>query len=503
MISDEDILLHLDEIIANEDEFIDDINFDIENNDIEVTELEVTDPPSPDHSPIVQRNFRPKEHYFDSSKCGVQKHEFGLNSNSSKLEFFKAFVSEFLLGKVAFETNRYAKQYIQSNEISHQSRVNAWKDTNVDEMYTFLATTILMSRNKKLDMKDYWSTDPLLSSPIFRQIISRNRYLLLHQMLHFCNNENQEKGNRLFKLDVVLDEIRTNFKAGMVPFQNIVIDESLVLWKGRLSFKQFIKTKRHRFGIKFFVLCDVETDFILDFIIYTGTETRLLPYDANIGISGAVVKTLIAPYLNKGYNLYTDNWYTSPILAQYLYKKKTTITGTVRKNRRGMPELKNKLAVGDVQSAHSKNIMVLKWVDRREVFMLSTKFDSNLDNSGNILNAFSAFKTVTGQNMPLANFQLEVIRQLLEKYGGNTVSPRGRPCTKDQPFRLSARHFPSDVKKLASGKVQRRKCIVCTRNNKRKDTMYMCQECDVGLCATPCFAIYHTKQNYLAKPLYA
>lgn len=75
-----------------------------------------------------------------------------------------------------------------------------------------------MSRIKKLDMKDYWSTDPLLSTPIFRQIMPRNRYFLLHQMLHFCNNENQEKGNRLFKLDVVLDEIRTNFKAGMVPF---------------------------------------------------------------------------------------------------------------------------------------------------------------------------------------------------------------------------------------------------------------------------------------------
>jgi len=45
-------------------------------------------------------------------------------------------------------------------------------------------------------------------------------------MLHFCNNENHVKGNRLFKLDVVLDEIRTNFKAGMAPFQNIVSDES-------------------------------------------------------------------------------------------------------------------------------------------------------------------------------------------------------------------------------------------------------------------------------------
>uniref|UniRef100_A0A2H8TWM1 PiggyBac transposable element-derived protein 4 n=1 Tax=Melanaphis sacchari TaxID=742174 RepID=A0A2H8TWM1_9HEMI len=202
-------------------------------------------------------------------------------------------------------------------------------------MFTFLATTILMSRNKKLDIKDYWSTDPLLSSPIFRQITSRNKYLLLLQMLHFCNNDNQEKRNRLFKLDIILDEIHTNFKAGMVPFQNIVIDESLVLWKDRLSFKQFIKTKRHRFGIKLFVLCDIETDFILDFIMYTEAETRLLPYDANIGISGAVVKTYIAPYLNKGYNLYTDNWFTSLILAKYLFKKKkkTTITGTVKKNR--------------------------------------------------------------------------------------------------------------------------------------------------------------------------
>jgi len=143
----------------------------------------------------------------------------------------------------------------------------------------------------------------------------------IQNVLHFYNNENQEKGNLLYKLDVLLDAIRTNFKAGMMPFQNLVIDESLVLWKGRLSFKQFIKTKRHRFGIKLFIICDVETDFILDFIIYTGAETRLLPYDANISISGAVVKTLIAPYLNKGYNLYTDNWYTSPILAQDLYKK--------------------------------------------------------------------------------------------------------------------------------------------------------------------------------------
>lgn len=49
-----------------------------------------------------------------------------------------------------------------------------------------------------------------------------------------------------------------------------------------------------------FVLCDVETDFILDILIYTGSTTDYKKTDPNHGISGVVVNTLIKPYLNKG-----------------------------------------------------------------------------------------------------------------------------------------------------------------------------------------------------------
>lgn len=93
-------------------------------------------------------------------------------------------------------------------------------------------------------------------------------------MLHFSQNEDQVPRDRLVKVHMPLQEITKNFKEAMIPFENLAIDESLVLWKGRLSFKQFIKTKRHRFGIKIFVLCDVETDFILDIILYTGSTTE-------------------------------------------------------------------------------------------------------------------------------------------------------------------------------------------------------------------------------------
>jgi hypothetical protein len=54
------------------------------------------------------------------------------------------------------------------------------------------------------------------------------------------------------------------------PFQDLVIDKSMALFKGRLMFKQYIKTKRHKFGIKLYVLCDCETGYVLDFIVYTG-----------------------------------------------------------------------------------------------------------------------------------------------------------------------------------------------------------------------------------------
>ena len=39
------------------------------------------------------------------------------------------------------------------------------------------------------------------------------------------------------------------------PGKEVSIDESLVLFKERLNFQQYIKSKRARFGIKLYQLC--------------------------------------------------------------------------------------------------------------------------------------------------------------------------------------------------------------------------------------------------------
>ena len=51
------------------------------------------------------------------------------------------------------------------------------------------------------------------------------------------------------------------------------LDESLVLFRGRLSFKQYINTKRARFGIKLYQLCTFN-GILLDFIVYYGNLAK-------------------------------------------------------------------------------------------------------------------------------------------------------------------------------------------------------------------------------------
>lgn len=95
--------------------------------------------------------------------------------------------------------------------------------------------------------------------------------------LHFVNNEGDiRKDDHLRKLRNIVGIIKTKFRELFYPFQNICIDESLVLWKDRLSFKQLTPSKRNRFGIKLFEACDCETGFILNFIVYTGANTNLM-----------------------------------------------------------------------------------------------------------------------------------------------------------------------------------------------------------------------------------
>ena len=87
----------------------------------------------------------------------------------------------------------------------------------------------------------YWSKDPLCATPIFGEIMSRNRYQLLLKFLHYSDNEKAPKANdperdRLYKIRPLLDHMFEKFHEVYDLAQEFAIDKSPLLWNYELSY---------------------------------------------------------------------------------------------------------------------------------------------------------------------------------------------------------------------------------------------------------------------------
>jgi hypothetical protein len=65
---------------------------------------------------------------------------------------------------------------------------------------------------------------------------------------------------------------------------------------------------------------------------------------------------------------------------------------------------------------------------------------------------------------------------------------------------LTEQHLPWRIAPLPSEKKSNltRRCAVCSKHDKGRETIYCCQDCDVLLCVDGCFEAYHTKKIFWA-----
>ena len=88
--------------------------------------------------------------------------------------------------------------------------------------------------------------------------------------------------------------------------------------------------------------CESVTGYLFGFIIYAGAETKYgdarvmkLPFDEYITPSKVLI-SLMRIYANKGYTVTLDNRYTSPEVAEALFKRSIDSYDTLRK-KAGLP----------------------------------------------------------------------------------------------------------------------------------------------------------------------
>ena len=120
-----------------------------------------------------------------------------------------------------------------------------------------------------------------------------------------------------------------NVEKSFFPLGEVTIDELLFPCRSRSGFIEYMPQKPAKFGIKYWLLCDAKTSYVVRAIPYVGKEDR-----PQIGVAEHVVMSLMEPYHNTGQNVTTDNYFTSLKTAKNLLQHKITMVGTLRKNKR-------------------------------------------------------------------------------------------------------------------------------------------------------------------------
>ena len=217
----------------------------------------------------------------------VQMEDFQFNENEEMkvriedkpqpIDFVELYFTETLLQLIVAETNRCAEQYVEENpEKAGSSYVGRWTPVTCSEVKVFLDLLFVTGIIQKGSLNSYWPTEELIRTPMFSNVMTCDCFLLIVQFLHLNNNDpnynlRDENRDRLHKIPPFLDISCERFTKVYQVDKQLSVDKSLILFKGRLHFKQYIKTKRSTFGIKMYELTTFN-GITLDLLVYPGKE---------------------------------------------------------------------------------------------------------------------------------------------------------------------------------------------------------------------------------------
>ena len=186
---------------------------------------------------------------------------------------------------------------------------------------------------------DYWKTTWESHIPFFSKVMSRNRFQIILSHLHISHTQPGCTEKRIDKIQMFLDRLLPKFSDYYDPSENISIDETMIGHRGRFAAIQYMPQKPTKWGIKLYTIADSLNGYVLDFLVYTGSETTTNPAYSNLPKTTQLVMHLVTPYLDKGYHLFTDRFYSSTTLAESLESRNTRFTGTINNTRKDIPDI--------------------------------------------------------------------------------------------------------------------------------------------------------------------
>ncbi|XP_035765650.1 piggyBac transposable element-derived protein 4-like [Neolamprologus brichardi] len=284
---------------------------------------------------------------------------------SSPVSSFNLFFAEDIMQLILHFTNLQGKRSVKE-----------WKDTDEEELRAYMGLLVLagMYRSQHESTTSLW--DGETGRVLFPATMSKKRFAQINLAIRFddrLSRPGRYRGDKLTPIKDIWSKWSDRLPKFFNPGRDICVDEQLVPFKGRCSFKQYMPSKPAKYGLKIWALCDVQTSYAWRLQVYTGKSAS-----ANREMNQGMRVVLELTEGLQGHTVTTDNFFTSFPLAEELRKRRMALVGTLRLNKPELPPQLLNIRDRDVLSSvfgFSRNRAVVSYVPKRRknVVVLSTR----------------------------------------------------------------------------------------------------------------------------------
>lgn len=325
----------------------------------------------------VSSNESARNWQYVSSKNDVSIPHYTRNCSLTKSsehvqtmeECFHLFINEEIMDIIVRRTNEKAKRNMTENK--------QWKPLDRTELDAFFGLVLLIGRFRESHERkqDLWKIDEGLSRQFYAAIMSRNRFTDILRYIRFddsATREERKAKDKLAPLRDVTNIFTRNCKNCYSATEAGCVDEQLVTFRGRCSFKVYMRNKPGKYGIKIWTLCDSNTYYCCNMDVYLGKRRTVSEKQEG----QRLIKQLTNFWANSGRCVTTNNFFTDLSLAEELLKSNIFLVGTMRKNRnlpRSLAEMK-KLTRYSSKLLFAENLSLVSYIPepRKCAVLLST-----------------------------------------------------------------------------------------------------------------------------------
>ncbi|KAL3983487.1 M-phase phosphoprotein 8 [Sarotherodon galilaeus] len=229
---------------------------------------------------------------------------------------FQLFLPESIEGIILEMTNLEGKRVFGET----------WREIDLVDLQAYIGLLILAGvyRSNNEALKSLWDTE--FGRPIFRATMSLQQFHVLSRIIRFDDRDTRPvhwRNEKLAAIRNIWDRWVWRLPLMYNPGPKVTVDERLVPFRGRCSFRVYIPSKPGKFGIKIWVACYARSSYAWNMQVYTGK-----PSTGREEENQAMHVVLDMTTSLQGHNITCDNFFTSYALGREALSSKFAFTDT-------------------------------------------------------------------------------------------------------------------------------------------------------------------------------